>query len=131
MGFLQQIALPTDISRHGNLIDWLFNYTTIMNLFFFALVCGGLFGFCYFYHHRRHPKAYYTYGNKKRHLMVTALLGVLVFLSIDLNIVRISNDDYLKVFNNWPSEKEDIFRVEVLAQQWAWSFRYPGEDGNF
>ena len=37
---------PEDISVNGHLIDWLFNYTTYMNLFFFILVCVGLFDSC-------------------------------------------------------------------------------------
>ena len=131
MGFFESFMPPVDISRHGNLIDWLFNYTTLMNLFFFSLVCLGLFGFSYLYYHKRHPRAYYTYGNKKRHILVTTLIGILVFVTIDMNITRISNDDYIGVFNNWPDETEDIVRVEVMAQQWMWSFRYPGSDGVF
>ena len=131
MGVFERFLPPVDISQHGNLIDWLFNYTTLMNLFFFSLVCLGLFGFSYLYYHKRHPRPYYTYGNKKRHILVTTLIGILVFVSIDMNITRISNNDYVGVFNNWPDESEDIIRVEVMAQQWMWSFRYPGSDGVF
>ena len=102
-----------------------------MNIFFFGLVCLGLFGFSYLYYHKRHPRAYYTYGNKKRHILLTTLIGILVFVSIDMNITRISNNDYIGVFDNWPDESEDIVRIEVMAQQWMWSFRYPGSDGIF
>ncbi len=41
MGFFEMIAPPEDISVHGHKIDWLFNYTTSMNVFFFVLVCLG------------------------------------------------------------------------------------------
>ena len=102
-----------------------------MNVIFFLLVCLGLFGFSFLYYYKRHPKPYYTYGNKKRHIIVTTLIGIAVFVSIDMNITRMSNNDYLSVFNNWPKESEDILRVEVMAQQWMWNFRYAGEDGLF
>ena len=128
--FVEMIQPPEDISEHGHLIDWLFNYTTLLNLFFFALVCLGLFGFCYLYSHKRHPKPLYTYGNKKIHVLTATLIGVAVFLGIDMNITRMSNNDFINVFSNWPSEKGTL-RVQVLAQQWMWSFRYAGEDEVF
>ena len=38
MGLIERMAPPEDISVNGNLIDWLFAYTTGMNIFFFVLV---------------------------------------------------------------------------------------------
>lgn len=131
LNFWQRITPPEDISENGHLIDYLFNYTTVLNLVFFILVCGGLFGFAFLYNRKRHPKPYYTYGNKKMHIMVATVIGVAVFLGVDLNISRMSNNDFLSVFANWPSEDEDIVRVEVLAQQWMWNYRYAGRDGVF
>ena len=131
MGFFETINPPTDISKHGHLIDWLFNYTTIMNLFFFILVCLGLFGFSFLYYRKRHPKAYYTHGTKKKHIALTAFIGLAVFVSIDMNITRMSNADYIGVFTKWPTTQEDVVRVEVMGQQWMWNFRYPGADGVF
>ena len=129
--FWHSISPPEDISEHGHLIDWLFNYITLLNFFYFALVCAGLFGFSYLYYYKRHPKAYYTYGNKKIHVVVVTLIGIAVFVSIDMNIVRISNNDFLNVFNKFPDADEDVVRIEVLGQQWMWNFRYPGADGVF
>jgi cytochrome c oxidase subunit II len=64
--------------------------------------------------------------------MVTAFIGAAVFLSIDLNITRMSNNDMINVFWNYPDPKEeDVLRVQVMAQQWMWSFRYAGPDGEF
>ena len=129
--FWNMIQPPEDISENGYLIDWLFNYTTYLNLFFFSLVCIGLFGFSYLYARKRHPKAYYTYGNKKVHVLAATIIGIAVFVAVDMNITRMSNNDFVNVFINWPSEKEDIVRVEVLGQQWMWNFRYAGKDGVF
>ncbi len=133
LSFAERVSPPEDISAHGHLIEWLFNYTTYMNIFFFILVCLGLFGFSFLYASRRHPKAYYTYGNKKVHVIIVTIIGISVFMGVDLNITRISNNDFLSVFANFPDEKkeDDVFRVEVLAQQWMWNFRYPGADGIF
>jgi len=132
MGFFDMIMPIEDISANGHVVDWLFNYTTILNIFFFALVCIGLFGFSYLYYNKRHPKAYYTYGNKKTHIIVATIIGIAVFVGIDMNIVRISNNDFTGIFINWPDEdKEDVVKVQVMGQQWAWNFRYAGPDGVF
>ncbi|MBT3585674.1 MAG: cytochrome c oxidase subunit II [Halobacteriovoraceae bacterium] len=125
------LAPPEDISEHGHLIDWLFNYTTNLNILFLVLLLVCLFGFPFLYSRRKNPKPYYTYGNKKKQIIFVTLIGVAVFLFIDLNITRISNDDYINVFMNFPDKDEDVEKVEVLAQQWMWSFRYAGQDGKF
>lgn len=131
MSLWEQMQPPEDISVHGHLIDWLFGYTTYMNIFFFVLVCAGLFGFSYFYQAKKSPKAYYTYGNKKIHVIVATIIGLSVFIGVDMNITRMSNNDFVGVFANWPKQEENPVVVEVLAQQWAWHFRYAGKDGVF
>ena len=128
----ERMLPPEDISVDGHLITWLFNYTTYMNIFFFALVCAGLFGFSYLYSAKRHPVAEYTYGNKKSHIIIATVIGAAVFFAIDSFISAKSSYDYTENFINWPEEdKEDVQRVEVLAQQWMWNFRYAGKDGVF
>ena len=65
-------------------------------------------------------------------MIFTAIIGAAVFLSIDLNIARIANNDLVDTFWKWPDHKtEKVLRVEVMAQQWMWSFRYAGPDGEF
>lgn len=130
MSFWERISAPEDISTYGHHVDSLFAYTTVMNVFYFALVCIGLFGFAYKYSAKRHRKPYYTYGNKKKHLIVTTLIGAAVFFTIDLNITRLANDSMMSDFWNYP-EGDNVVRVEVLAQQWMWNFRYAGPDNKF
>lgn len=99
--FWERISPPEDISTSGHLIEWLFNYTTYVNLFWFALVCIGLFGFSYLYSQKRHKIALYTHGNEKKHLLITALIGLGVFLSVDMVITKISTRDMKEVFWNF------------------------------
>jgi cytochrome c oxidase subunit 2 len=120
-----------DISTSGHLILWLFNYTTYVNLFWFALLCVGLFGFSYLYSSRRHKKALYTHGNEKKHLMITAFIGLGVFLSVDMVITKVSTHDMKEVFWKFPENEPEVIKVQVLAQQWAWNFRHAGRDGEF
>jgi cytochrome c oxidase subunit II len=122
---------PEVITTTGGMIDDLFNYTTVMNVFFFALVCVGIFGFSFLYRKSRHPKAEYTYGNKRNHLIATGLLGAAVFFLIDLKISSKANDDLLDHFWKFPTEQENPLKIEVLAQQWMWNFRYAGKDELF
>ncbi len=128
---LENMTPPQDFSTSGHLIDSLFNYTTVMNIFYFILVAIGIFVFPFIYHWKRNKKPYYTYGNKKIHLLVTAGIGLAVFFTIDLNITRLSNNDLLSTFWNFPGKEKDVVKIEVLAQQWMWHFRYAGEDGEF
>lgn len=131
VGFWEAIKPPLDISTTGYLIDDLFNLTTKLVIFFFLLVCIGLFGFSYLYSKRRHPKAVYTHGTSRKQIAIVAAIGAAVFILVDMQITTISNRDFVDVFLKYPDEKEDIVRVQVLAQQWAWNFRYAGQDGIF
>lgn len=130
MGMWDRIQAPVDISANGHEIMGLFNYTTGMVIFFFTLVCIGLFGFSYFYSEKRNKKPYYTYGNKKNHKYVGLFFGLAVFVLIDMAITVQSNNDLVKIFFNFPKGK-DVVRVQIMAQQWLWKFRYPGADNVF
>lgn len=131
MSFWERMQPPVDISSNGHLIHWLFNYTTYVNLFWFALVCIGIFGFSFLYSQRRHKKPLYTHGNEKKHLLITAFIGLGVFLSVDLVITKVSTHDIKEVFWKFPENEADTIKIQVLAQQWAWNFRYAGKDGEF
>ena len=121
---------PEDISMHGHEIDSLFNYVTVLVTILFIMVVIGLVGFSFFYYHKRHPKPYYTYGTKRTQIIFATIIGILVFFGIDLTIVSMSNEDFTKIFINWPDEKEEkVIRVEVMAQQWMGKFRYAGKEG--
>jgi len=123
--------LPEDISTTGKYIDWLFNYITLWNIFYFALVCIGLFGFSYLYHHKRNKVPLYTHGYKKQQLAVTFIIGLAVFLTIDIFIAAKSSYDLKAYFWNFPSENEETIKIEVAAQQWMWTFRHAGPDNEF
>ncbi len=130
-GFWESIKPPVDISTFGHLIDSLFMLTTKLILFFFFFVCLGIFGFSYLYSKKRHPKPLYTHGTSKKQIGIVAFIGALVFVLVDMQITTISNRDFVDVFLNYPKEDKDTVRVQVLGQQWAWNFRYPGKDDIF
>ena len=63
--------------------------------------------------------------------MVTFIVGAAVFFTVDAFIASKSSYDLRKYFWTFPTTEENVFRVEVLASQWMWTFRYPGPDAQF
>lgn len=131
VGFWEAMKPPLDISTNGHLIDSLFMLTTWLILFFFFFVCLGIFGFSYLYSKKRNKVPFYTHGTSRKHIAIVAGIGALVFIMVDMQITTISNRDFVNVFLNYPKDTDDIVKVEVLGQQWAWNFRYAGKDGVF
>lgn len=72
------------------------------------------------YRHREGQKAKYDPENKKLEwwLTVVTSLGVIAMLAPGLF-----------VWGQFVAVPDDADVVEVVGQQWQWSFRYPGEDG--
>ena len=128
----KNIKPPVDISTFGHYIDSLFNYITVMNIIYLVLVCIGIFGFSFLYSRKRNPTPTYTHGNKKKQIWTVTLLASSVFFAIDMYITSKSNNDMINVFWNFPDyKKENVLRVQILAQQWMWNIRYAGKDGVF
>ncbi len=72
------------------------------------------------YRHRKGHKAKYEPENKKLEtwLTVVTTIGVVAMLAPGL-----------LAWGKFVDVPEDAHIVEVVGQQWQWSFRYPGEDG--
>jgi len=130
MSLWQRMQPPEDIGTYGHLIHYLFNFTTYLNIFFFGLVCIGIFGFSFLYSAKRHKKPLYTHGKNKKEILTVVGIALAVFIIIDMQITRISAHDYQTVFMNFPKGK-DVYKVEVMAQQWMWNVRLPGKDDVF
>lgn len=74
------------------------------------------------YRHRKGQRAHYEPENKKLEIWLTVIttIGVALMLAPGLFV-------WAKVID----VPEGATEVEVVGQQWHWSFRYPGEDGEF
>ena len=74
------------------------------------------------YRHQEGTKAHYEPENSRLEwgLTIVTTIGVVAMLAPGLIVW----DDYVNV-------PEDADEFEVLAQQWKWGFRFPGEDGVF
>lgn len=121
---------PVDISTEGHRIDWLFETTTIMIALAFVAMAVWLCWAGFFHREKLGAKARYERGDTKRDALVTFGVTLVLLVAIDGTFMVNSHSD-LEVFWSFPDNDKDVMRVEVLAQQWAWNFRYPGKDGKF
>jgi cytochrome c oxidase subunit 2 len=110
----------TPIASNWGTIDGTIGITFWVTGIVFLAVSGFMAWSLIRYRHRNEARAAYEPENKKlewRLLVVTAL-GVAAMLAPGLFV-------WAK-FVNVP---EDAYVVEVVAQQWNWSYRLPGRDG--
>lgn len=121
-------APPPDLSVHGSGVTSLFWYTTTATAIAFAIVIAALAWFLLRYRAGKNPVATQLQGNRGRDLAVTLALAVTVFATIDAVLVRQSRQTIRDYLGRSP---QNALKVEVMARQWAWSFRYPGADGRF
>jgi cytochrome c oxidase subunit 2 len=86
----------------------------------FVIVNGFLVWVVMKYRHRQGIKAHYEPENRKLEIWLTVItsIGVIAMLAPGL-----------WVWDKIISVPENADVVEVVGQQWHWSFRFPGEDG--
>lgn len=121
---------PKDVSLDGYRIDNVIHYTDFVISIYFALVVAALIYFIVRYRAANGHKAEYDHGNKRKNVMVTGGLGLLVFFSVDVVIEKMAFQDLREAFWNFPNN-DNVLRVEVMPQQFAWNFRYAGPDNEF
>jgi cytochrome c oxidase subunit 2 len=121
---------PKDISLDGWRIDSVIQYTDLVITVYFSLVVLAMLYFIIRYRSRPGHKAVYDRGDTKKQIWITLTMGLLVFLSIDVVIEGMSFRDLKEAFWNFP-KGENVVKIEVMPQQFAWNFRYAGDDGKF
>jgi len=120
---------PLDISLDGHRSDWLFDVTAISVTVLFVIMCAIILIALVKY--RAGYKAHYEHGIGRSHLAFTALISSIIFFGVDGTLLVNAYIDLHDGFYKFPAETEDPLRVEVMAQQWAWSMRYAGADNKF
>jgi cytochrome c oxidase subunit 2 len=74
------------------------------------------------YRHRDGLKADYEPENKKIEAWLTGVTGIAIAIMLAPGLIVWA--DYIKVPDN-------AVEFEAIGQQWSWTFRLPGEDGEF
>ena len=112
----------TPIASNWGMIDDTINITFWVTGIVFVLV--NLFlAFCVFkYRHRDGSKAVYEPENKKLESWLTGITAIGVAAMLAPGLV---------VWGQFVTVPDDAHEVEVIGQQWHWSFRYPGIDAEF
>ena len=126
------VQAPFDASVHGHLVDGAFRYIGIATVICFAIVVIVLLVAVIFHRDRGgRRRAQYTHGNGRAAGLLTALVAAALFFGIDAVALRRSAADLRTAFWHFPDGDPAALRIEVTAQQWAWTFRYAGADGRF
>lgn len=110
----------TEIASHWVDVDHTVNITFWVTGFVFVVVNLFLAYCVYKYRHRAGNTAHYEPENKKLEWWLTGItsVGIVAMLAPGL-----------AVWAKFVSPPESASAVEVLGQQWNWSYRFPGKDG--
>ena len=112
----------TDIASNWEMIDTTVDITFAVTGVVFLAVNLFLVYCLVNFRHREGQKAEYDPENKKLEtwLTVVTTIGVVAMLAPGL-----------VVWGQFVTVPEDAAEFEAIGQQWNWSFRFPGEDGEF
>lgn len=110
----------TPIATDWGYIDHTINITFWITGFVFTTVIAFM-AYCVFrFHHREGRQADYNPENKKLEWWLSVGTGVGVAAMLAPGLV---------VWHQFVTVPADATEVEVMGQQWQWSFRLPGKDG--
>jgi cytochrome c oxidase subunit 2 len=117
------VWLPKDVSEHGHEIDSLFYFILVLTGVVFIATEVVLFWFLWKYDAaaRRDEKATYIHGSHTLEVVWTIIPAVtLLFIAIY----------QMNAWANVKMRRPDMPpTVEVVARQFEWRLRYPGQDG--
>lgn len=106
-------------SNWGSIDTTLFITLIISGIFFIAITVFMAVAVMR-YRHREGVRAAYQPENKKLEfwLIVVTSIGIAAMLAPGL-----------VVYNDFVRVPKEAYELEVVAQQWQWAFRFPGQDG--
>lgn len=120
------LGLPVLASEHGQQVDDLIIYVHWLMIVLFV---GWLAYFAYAlfrFHRSRNPKA--DYLGVRSH--ASSYIEGAVALVEGVLLIGVAVPFWARAVEKFPKESEST-RVQVVAQQFNWNFRYPGKDGEF
>lgn len=114
---------PPAINAHGAAYDQQFSITLIVTGMIFFIAQMAL-GYAIFRYRSNGGRVEYSHGNNKLEVLWTSAAAVL-FVGLVLMGTKIWADVH---FEKAPANSVEI---QVLAKQFAWSFRFAGPDGKY
>jgi len=112
------------VTEHGQQIDTMFIITTIICTIVLVVMHIGLFSFAYIYRARPTRKAYFYPHNNTIEKIWT------ITPAIVLTILVLFGFFTWRGITNVPEEdQKNALHIEVVGEQFTWTVRYPGRDG--
>lgn len=116
--------LPKDVSTHGHEIDHLFHVIFWITGVVFVLTELALAYFLFRYSGEEGKKGVFIHGNHKAEVIWSVIPAVILAF---IAFYQFSAWKRTKFTDRFPTE--NVMKVEVLAGQFEWRMRYPGQDG--
>lgn len=114
------------VTEHGKRIDTMFITTTIICTIVLVLMHILLFTFSYKYRMRLKRKAFFYPHNNAIEKVWTIIPAIV------LTILVLFGFFTWRSITNVPEElQKSAIQIEVMGEQFAWTVRYPGRDGEF
>lgn len=117
--------LPESISTYSKKIDNIFYVILVITGIVFFGVQGTLIWFLFRYRLREGTKSFYTHGSTKVEIIWTAIPAVI------LVILAVMGQSLWHEVKGQIPEGDDVVKVKVKAEQFAWNIQYPGADNKF
>lgn len=115
------LLLPVSASEHGVETDKLMNISWSLIFFVFIITQIALFTFCMKYYYKKGQKGHWFPHNNRLEMAWTVVPGVVL-----IGLVLYG----LNVWNSiMRSDELPDMMVELYAEQFQWTARYPGPDG--
>lgn len=124
-GYHGKMLLPESASEHGLLTDSLFQTTLIITGFVFVAAHILLFGYAFFYRGKEGKVGYYYPHNNRLEIYWTVVPAIVLTVLVVLGF-RTWNG-----ITNPSKQAKNPTEIEVTAEQFRWTARYPGVDKMF
>ncbi|MBO0858629.1 MAG: cytochrome C oxidase subunit II [Chloracidobacterium sp.] len=116
--------LPESVSAHSAAIDHQFKITLIVIGVGFALTHAALGFAVWRYRAKDRERSSHSSGNARVEIVLAAITAI-VFIALAITGERVWAGLRLN------RAEPNAVKVEAVAQQFVWNFRYPGADGKF
>ncbi len=110
----------TEVASNWHTMDAMLDITLYITALVFFAVMGFLIWVLIRYRHRPGQRAHYEPESKKLEWWLIGLTTVGIVAMLAPGLVVYS--DFVRV-------PDDAMEVDVVGQQWQWSYRFPGDDG--
>ncbi len=112
------------VSEHGEQVDTMFIITTVICTIVLVVMHIGLFMFAYIYRARPTRKAYFYPHNNTIEKIWTITPAIVLTI-----LVLFGFFTWRGITNVSEEDQKNALHIEVVGEQFAWTVRYPGRDG--